>query len=154
VSGSPDKVCDSSAVPPPTAIYGSTGSCIPHHLSGWLPYMGPPIRIGAWEISPVRRLGDRATFCRLRGSPCRWPICHNELSSGHWPASGAGGHTSVCHVHGPLNLPCDWLWVIPCRRCPRQQVAMQSEFSSEYLASWSQDRSVMSECPVSREEDR
>jgi hypothetical protein len=112
----PEKVWASSGVPPWTSILGSTGSCIPHHLSGLLPYSGPPMRIRAWAISPPRGFGDKATLCRPRGSPCSWPVCRNNFSSGHWPASGASGHNCGSCVEGPLNLPHDRLWVIPCRR--------------------------------------
>jgi hypothetical protein len=37
-------------------------------------------------------------------------VYHTEFSSGHWPASGIGGHNCRCRVGGPLNL----LWVVPC----------------------------------------
>jgi hypothetical protein len=34
-----------------------------------------------------------------------WLVYGNEISSGHWPASGALGHNCGCRVDGPVNLP-------------------------------------------------
>jgi hypothetical protein len=45
-----------------------------------------------WGLEPSCGLDDRATLYRRRGSPRSWPVCRNEFSSGHWPASGVGGH--------------------------------------------------------------
>jgi hypothetical protein len=72
------------------------------------------MRTKAWAISHSCGLGDRATFCHPRGNLQSWLICHAEFSSCHWPASGVGGHNGGCHVDGPLRLPHDRLWVVPC----------------------------------------
>jgi hypothetical protein len=49
--------------------------------------MGPPMRTGVWTTSPFCALGDGATHRRPRSRPRSWPVCHNEFSSDHWPAS-------------------------------------------------------------------
>jgi hypothetical protein len=72
------------------------------------------MRTGAWAISPSCGLGDSTTLCRPHGSPRNWPVCCSEISSSQWPASGDGGRNCGCHVDGPLSLPLDRLWVIPC----------------------------------------
>jgi hypothetical protein len=66
------------------------------------------------------QVGDRGTFCHPRGSPRSLPVCRNEFSSGHWPASGVGRHNCECRVDGSLNLSRDQLWVFPCRGCPKE----------------------------------
>jgi hypothetical protein len=75
---------------------------------------GPPMRIGAWAISPSCGLRDRATLCGPRGSLRSWSVCRNEFSFGYWPASDVGRHYCGCRVDVPLNLPRDRLWIIPC----------------------------------------
>jgi hypothetical protein len=80
---------------------------------------------GAWAISPSCGLGNRATLCRTSGSPQIWPGTRAVFPSGQRPASGVGGQSSGCRVDGPLNLPRDQLWIVPCRGCPKQQVAGQ-----------------------------
>jgi hypothetical protein len=115
----PDKVRASPGVPPSILIQGSAGSCIPHHLSGWRPWKGPPMTIGASVISLPCGLGNTATLCHPHGSPSSWPVCCNKFPSSQWPALGAGWHNCGCHVDGPLNFPHDQLWVIPWKWVPQ-----------------------------------
>jgi hypothetical protein len=42
-------------------------------------YPGPPMKFGAWAITLLCGLGDRATLCRPRDSPRSWPVCFNEF---------------------------------------------------------------------------
>jgi hypothetical protein len=109
--------------------------------------MSPPMRIGTWAISSSCRLGDRATLCHPRGSLCSWPVRHNEFLSGHWPALGVGRHNCGCHVDGPLNLPRTGLDV--SHTVGHRAVRILSELQ----AIQAQACSVVSGCPVSKEED-
>jgi hypothetical protein len=78
---------------PSTSVYSSAWSCIPHHLSRWLPCTGPSMRIGNWAISPSWGLDITATMYHPHGSPHSSPVSRNEFWSSNWPASGVGGIT-------------------------------------------------------------
>jgi hypothetical protein len=78
--------------------------------------MGASLGIKAWVTLLSCNWADRAAGRRLRSRPGSWPICLNEFSSGHCPASGIGGHNCGCRVDGPLNLPHNRLWVVPNSR--------------------------------------
>jgi hypothetical protein len=84
----------------------------------YLVWMGLPTRFGAWAISPSCGMGDRATLCRPPGNLGSWLIYRNEFLSGHWPASGVGGHNFGYHVCGSFNFPHDQLSVVPCLGVP------------------------------------
>jgi hypothetical protein len=75
--------------------------------------MGPSMWIGAWAVSSLCRLGDRATLCRSHGGPHSWPVYCNEFLSSHWPAANVGRHNCECHADDQLNLLCNWLWIVP-----------------------------------------
>jgi hypothetical protein len=82
-------------------------------------WMDRPMGIEVWVTFLSSGWADRATLRRPRGNPRSWPVCHNEFSSGHWPASGVDGHNCKCRVDDPLNLPRDRLWAVPCQGVPQ-----------------------------------
>jgi hypothetical protein len=76
-----------------------------------------------WAIDP---------HCHSCGNLHSWPVCFNEFSSGHWPASGIGGHKCGCLVDAPLNMLHHWLWVVLCPGMP-QTAGRRATSSSLYL---------------------
>jgi hypothetical protein len=115
----PDKLRAGPGVLSSFSTLGSSISCTPHHLSGWLPCLGLPTRTEALAISLSCRLGDRATLCRLFGNLQSWLVYRIEFSSGRCPPSDVGGYNCGCRVHGPLSLPHNRLWVFPCLGVPQ-----------------------------------
>jgi hypothetical protein len=98
---------------------GFAGSFTPHRLSAWLTCMGPPMEIEVWVNFLSCVWADRATRRRHVGRMRSWPVSRNKFLSGHWPALGDGRNKCACRVDSPLNLPRDWMWVVPCRAVPQ-----------------------------------